>query len=1725
MPERKANPQIDRWADAVLKTLKVEFNDKVEIFGESDELADIPLDDVPLDDVSLEANEDIIEEPPKDQSEEDRAAAELALRKREHSKEVSKVCRDLRSLEKAIKVAGRRRDVFIEDVNLAVFDDAKTLAALNTKQANAVLEKPDVDGFYDLEKVGQFTSRAEEYLRVMQSNYQEGQDVALDEIEGLRGIVEQHQKKAADVYANRKELENWNVDITPFDVAYEQAQSNFTEMNSAMSGYLVSAVHQTLKVAAVNLDILKETFRTIKNEISFEQVKLIERSSSTERDLAELSSRKSELEGNSVGLKDFEKLYASAQSDCKRATAAVSAQNGVEAGQAIERAEQTFIELQQVLLQNITVSGTETENSEQGDVTRLAGDAVQLLQQVDDLVSQEEIVKEHRTDLPAFKEAEKSARKGIADAQSDLIDGNVSRAEDKLLEVKSNLSIMQEAVTEAQLELKICEDHIALLRKQLTPMLARRADILRQVDINPKYEKTLRRYDQIATEVETIIECAETAVKNEKLTEAIEEIANGQSGLKRLRYEVDGLQYLPKINTVLTQEDNAELFMQTLDQLREHISAYDKRKDVFRDKDERAIFDNLFDKAVDYADQAENAFNRQKFKKADDMVDNARISLDGLEIAYQRGVNTAAKIDGFELDINEAKIKIAACENFKDTVSDQKILGEFFSYQNIAYAFAYEAEGFIGSERIQDARGALADLKQALANLANFVAKPPKPGVHADPQSGSDEARTPEEESSDDDTALFIKQLDQLRSDTEGVARAVDIGNKSWARFCEGPYLQKFQEASQCAADELAEANEWFESAYDFKVVDEKSKANATLMIGSIHAPISNAKNALIEMQNAFSASKQILTSQLNGITAGAEYYVSIFEDIYKTREEFAGWSIDLTEFDDAYLTAMDNIAELKIAVEAQDGPKARETLELADDHRQALLQAGEAALRAMNEAETDLVIKLSELQSEQTALYAKKMIIEDYPNTLEAFEKANEIITSKLQEAINNIRAGQGKAAENQISLICQLLDGMQCPISDVEALAAKADAQARSRWEEDPNSFTREKEEAFAAVQKLADTGIKSYHEWKEDCRGDFEVFFEQLYQSLQAKIHDAEAAYHQPVDTDKLTVMKALKEALAEAEKLYAHMDGIHRVSMGLVASILKSMEQRADYYQKEIDKVSAAADKFNDWGMDFADFNEAYDEAKTIIDELRAAVEKNDHVEARELNAKGNNAVEAVKDEYEKYKKLLVDAKASFAEGFEVIRGTVATTAARRNELEHNDRLAAAFDEAERAALTAIDRALGLINSGDRFGPDKESEFINKQIQLMRDLLAQAVPLANDPEKLGQTIDESDTELHELARLKDSIKDSKDLEIFEAMQERGEWYAAEAKRLQDEESYEQAEHNLIALRAVNDALKAAHETGLKTAEKVPDLTQEIDDVAQDLTDLEQLSSTITNKDDLAEFGKLHQIAIRAAFEAKDLLLNSQIRRAQAVLNTLEYYFNKMESLLDKQGTKAPKRKSGKKKGQEPEQELKPTEELELEREDSFDPVNDEEQRAELEDAIAATDGYLEKALAQASDILDLSEREVYDTMCKKAQDYAAAAKDNLRDGELDKGDANIEDLKITLDTLHDVHADGVKTSGLVPEYNKEIDEASVTILSLNRRRNTIGNDKEKTDFDRAYSTAITALFNARRFLDNKSIRKVKYEIESMRESTGKMEKILGNHTSRRQKLKNLLNRKRK
>ncbi|SDR06441.1 hypothetical protein [Pseudovibrio sp. Tun.PSC04-5.I4] len=1656
--------------------------------------------------------------------------------------EIEQLNKRLNKLDKSIDVASGRLPVFVDEAGRSAFINAQLLADEQISIARKNYKVADLDGTTDVALMRAHVNSASNHFDKMQKIYQAGQGQAINDIEPLRPIAAKNKKDVEDVYANRDDLAKWNIDLSRFDGAYTQAQDNFTDMNTAFNGYVLSAVKVSLQKASINLSVFKDIYTWETAHLKAIEVSIVEKQSFTEQELANLHSKNTELEHDKATLATFEKCHDAALVETSRINTALKEKDGKEAETALLDLEKRFVEMQQIMLQAKAAPSTEDGESEADKsgsdaIKLLLHDVVELNQNVEELYAQKELVKEQGTDFSAFEAANQSVRANIIGAQSYLIDNNAKAANTKISEAQNNIGFMKEAVEEAKSSLAVVSEQMVLVRKQAEPLFARRSDFAQQVELGTFSTKNLKDFEQLCSKVDGIIVQGESFIKGQRIGEANQAVTNAQKGMRSLQDEVDFLQYMPTLKTVATKEESAEDFMETVDSLKQEIEEFKNHKSEFKDKEELTIFEYMYDKAVAYVDQAKVLFTREKYEVANDAVDSARITLNDLETAYERGVNTAAKVEGFLVDLQEAKDRIAAFDNFKSNITDADILGEFFSYSNIASDYAHEAETLLGLHKVKDTRGALADLKQALANLEQFITKPPRKKKRNGKRSAvSAEAENPAPENAED-LDLFAKQLAILRTDVEQLTNAVQTGKNTWEHFCEGEYAELFQAAHETAVENLSEANDWFDSADQIIGNPSVATMKESLFLGSMKAPISEAKQALIEMQNAFQVSKQILASQLKGINQGADYYASAFEDIYKVREEFSDWNLDLSAFDNAYLAAMENIANLKRAIDASDAPEARDALDKAEVDRATLLQAGAETRNVLQDVRTDLILHISDLQSEHSVLHKKISAVEANDGLLSTFEKASDAAFAGVEKALASIRDGNGNNAENQANEIEKHLASMSDAIQTAEAISAIEAASDEAKRYAETIYFTKEKDGIYAEVQKLHDVVPGAYEQWSEFCTGEYEWLFNELYESAQSNIFHASNLYDGTDEGDRTAVIKGMNAALSEAQNAYARMGDIYNVSKQLITSITKVLNARATYYQKMIEKTQGNAEKFVDWEVDLTSFETACDAAIERIAEMQTAAEKNDAVKGRELLVVVEDAVAAVDAAFEDADLVYEGERRSFAEGFGVYQADISSIYEARSSLEHEPNLLTAFDTAQRSALKTIDKALAQIKAGDRAGPDNEINEILNHMDLLRDLLKQVEPLANDPGVLGKTINEAQQKLSEYEALQGELKDKKEQGVYLGMLVKANEYAAEAQRLFEDGYFEYAEAELINLKVTLGTLDAAYKVGVETSKIALASQEEIDQISDQIAAFNSKRDTINDDDELSEFDGYYARATQAAFQAKLLLSKGQVRQAMTEMDKLREYLVEMEVLLELQKSASHRLKNKLKrkgKGDEVEKETA-AEETAAEEDklaggdddvrghsDSFENT-DEEREDKLTFDLRSLSKKLERALGNADDLIDKGEAGVYKNMCDKANEYGDDAELQLARKNYDGAQDALENLQITLDALKSAHEVGLQTSRRVPGYRKDIDQASDKILSLNSKRDTIKDAEEQSEFKKYYSLASHAGRQAKFYLDEGYVRKAKTEMEKLRENLEKMEKLIAVQGSKRHKLKNMLKRK--
>lgn len=1161
MPENKLTSEQHHWAQKVYRRLQWKFPLVEGDPTEEDEFEDIPLDDVSLD-ATAESNEEVTQ---KTDAEPD---DELTARKKAHDAELGNLFKRLRKAAKSIRVAGKRKPVFTEeDESQDLFEAAKELGEEQIELAKDLVGKEDENGFTDLGAIKAHADKADQYLKTMQSAYQKGRGNAVEELVELKKTAALQQKRVEDVYKEREPVLLWNVDLSAVDKAYDAARDNFTEMNRAISGYVVSEVDRTLSVAKERYTVLKDAMDSAKRYADAAGTALLLKVSIAQREIRDLAGQRVTLDNSPQQQSTFDKVYGEAAAAAKKANDAVLSNRGIDCENALEETEKLISQMQQVLLQAVVgtseIEITPPEGFDEEELKRLSGEVTAQESTIEGLNGQRDIVKNHGVNFPSFEAAYQSARTAILSARTDLLAKSVRLAQESIMDIRDCAADMRDYITEAESMLQIQTQQIEDLRRTLEPLADTRKDFERYAQADEKFGgKQLVRFDALCGEVTALIDYAEACVGGQRVEEADQAIGNSRNGLKKLEKETRSLQWMPQVNTAATEAEAREMLQKAIARINVELEDYDSMGSVFRDNEERLIYTNLHDKAAGFAEQASVLMERKRFEASEDALDNARITLDSMEIAYERGANTAAKVEGYLADAEAAKDRINAVYEQGTALQDPDHKNDFLSYNSIANDFAFQVEGLIAKGKVRDARAILSNLKVALANLERCVTQAPrkKKKRKAEPAPNPAQQQAPLDPHSAEQAEL-VQQFDQTRA-------AINTIFSQARPHCVDEYVTDLEAA-------YADAMQHHE---------EGSTALAGDDLESARASLSEAKKDLIILQKIQDNSRQILSSLLNGLSEGAAYYENIIAGIHQKRAEFDAWNIDLTSFDSSYKTSQETLTNLRKAIKDQLAGFAKTMMDKIEDDRRAFEEAYEATRIDRDNLRSEMILEVSDRQSLLSKLYTEQYRFDGNEALLERFAIHHARALVCIQIMLDHLKIDEGKEAEKQF-------DKFNECASILQEMLQQAPAPAVEEESKDQTPDLDAKEDIKIGIEQIY-RELKSYDRNKDLFKNSEELAkFESMVKNAEAYLSEAE-------DLARIDEAKdALENAQIAMESVRIAFERGQRTA-AKIESYLAKVEELTDIVNKLFGQRSAIQDD-DDLAL-FIDNNETASEAAYKIE---------------------------------------------------------------------------------------------------------------------------------------------------------------------------------------------------------------------------------------------------------------------------------------------------------------------------------------------------------------------------------------------------------------------------------------------------------------------------------------------------------------------------------------------
>ncbi|KZK98866.1 MULTISPECIES: hypothetical protein [unclassified Pseudovibrio] len=358
------------------------------------------------------------------------------------------------------------------------------------------------------------------------------------------------------------------------------------------------------------------------------------------------------------------------------------------------------------------VGGDEETDTPDPAVTDFEQIAV-LEKKVDELYAQGNLIKFCRALLGGFKKAHKAARQAITSAKSK----KTRDIQPFVAEINAGITSLSFYVGEFEDALAVIGDQIPLLQNTHGQLQEHRFQFMELASKHKNYQKKLRNFESADQEVQKHFDQITTHHRASHVDDANKAIASFEKSLLKMKAIVAWLQEAPVIQSAAPELEASLKFGKKVTKARTDLRAFHIRSGSFKDTEELVIFEKLHNRASAYIVEAEKLYAKREYRRAEDMLDNANITMTGLEIAFTRGINTAAQVEGFLQDVKEARKEIEGLDAQKATIQNPEQLRHYEGYSATASTLTIQIERLLTTGRVKDARYMLEDLNATIANM------------------------------------------------------------------------------------------------------------------------------------------------------------------------------------------------------------------------------------------------------------------------------------------------------------------------------------------------------------------------------------------------------------------------------------------------------------------------------------------------------------------------------------------------------------------------------------------------------------------------------------------------------------------------------------------------------------------------------------------------------------------------------------------------------------------------------------------------------------------------------------------------------------------------------------------------------------------------------------------------------------------------------------------------
>ncbi|KZK81595.1 hypothetical protein PsAD46_03728 [Pseudovibrio sp. Ad46] len=646
---------------------------------------------------------------------------------------------------------------------------------------------------------------------------------SMDEIlTGLRAQSAKLNSELEILYGERTALVKSDVNVDEVDKAYAIAREALRDVNTGINIPKPEMAEEALDRTQSRKNDLAAAVRAGKRDADSRLNATMLKLSLVERDVSKTAENRGVVEDSKLFLKWFDVEHEAAQKALSQANSAVQKADYVGVEKFITEAEDHQANMQRFVLRKILNPDLGDETDDSIDETKLKDPEQKLLfketttirRQAEQIFKDKSKVEAGGSNVKQFEHEFKNVMSLTKNAQTDLIHGENQNAAAKNDKARSSLKKLEEIRQETVSATNIAFDQVEQLKIAAKPAYDLFPELQALAQENEQYQRSFKRFSKQMTDFDFFVKTAEHHVQAGELVAADGQITQARRPLNNLMFRVqDFVQFTPEQD----QGGAAGKLAKKIAMLRADYDKLAAHTGDFTDNEELKIFENFSQKTKQFLDDADEAIGANKVEEAADHKENAQIALDGMVVAFERGVDTSAKVNLFMADIVEAQSKIAALYERRREIAYDRQAADFLSYNTAAGEIVFEAEALLNAGRVKDAREILAQLPLALANMEACFVKPKglRKGKKATPES-YEPASVPQPEDPadlnvsealvrDDDTSQ--KTLVKLLANLAKLQKGLNEAEAKWRTTLENEVLVEFdgilKEAKQLTADAL----------------------------------------------------------------------------------------------------------------------------------------------------------------------------------------------------------------------------------------------------------------------------------------------------------------------------------------------------------------------------------------------------------------------------------------------------------------------------------------------------------------------------------------------------------------------------------------------------------------------------------------------------------------------------------------------------------------------------------------------------------------------------------------------------------------------------------------------------------------------------------------------------------------------------------------------------------